>query len=445
MTRHDLPILGTLAVLGMFIWTRDLRWASTAADAWPIIAALPVFWWLRRPWQRKPGVRAPLAPGLALLAALLFLAGVAAGSGLLLAAGWTMMLWSWVSAVFSDPAEGPTRRLLALPLLAFPWLATDLARVVGWIHLTGATATEKFLAWFSIPADRQGALLWGNGVRIETEATIAGANGLQFVLIVGTTMAFLKLGRLRGFWWHLPVLAAGAWLASFLHLLFASLAAGWVDAAAVGPGFGLVLELTGWLSLIVALGLCHAVFGAMAQPAARRTFAPVSQARRWPVELIVLATVFFCARSLVPAWRWTPYNQLGWLAFAAWLLPIWWNARLARDEVPRLGFSVGAVVMLVVGTALEINALRYGSLALAVAAFHPPEGRWLWLAAAASWMPVSGWLGSRFGIPPNQFAVARVVFAAVAAGWSIVLAMRRRADELADPGMILAVEPKTAP
>jgi hypothetical protein len=445
MTRHDLPILSALILLAVFIWTRDLRWATAPADAWPLLAALPVFWWLRRPWQRKPGVRAPLAPGLALLAGALLVSGLVAKSGALLAAGWTAMLWSWVSAVFVDPAEGPTRRLLALPLLAFPWLVTDFARVVGWMRLTSATVTEKLLVWFSIPAERDGALLWGNGVRITIEETSVGANGPQIVLLAGTALAFLRLGRRPGYWWHLPVLALAAWLSATLHLLFASLAAGWVDAGAAGSGFGWMLEVSGWVSLLISLAFCHTVFGAMAHPAPRRGYAPVARARRWPVEIIVLAGVFFAARGLVPAWRWTPYDLLGWLAFTVWLVPIWWTARQSREEGPYLGFSVAALVVLGTGVALETNSLRYVALALALAAFHPPEARWVWLAAAAAWMPGIGWLGSRYGFTPNQFAVARVAVAAVAAAWSVLLAVRRRADELADPGMILTVEPKGAP
>lgn len=442
MTRHDLPILGILAVLGMFIWTRDLRWTSAPADALPILAALPVFWWLRRPWQRKLGVRAPLQPGLALVAAILFLAGVAFDSGMLLAAGWTTVLWSWVTAVFGEPTGGPTRRLLALPLLAFPWLVTEFERIAWWFRLSGAAATERVLTWFNVPVEREGTLLWCNGLGVSVEAACSGVNGLQSILVLGTAVAFLKLGRLPGYWWHLPVLVAAAWLANFLRILSAGLCGAWLEPETAVAWVGPVHDFAGWFSLCVVFVLCHAVFSAAARPLARGA-TPV--ARRWPIELLVLAYAFFCCRELVLTWRWTPYDQFGWLAFALWLVPVWWHARRGTAERPQVRLAVGAVVLLTIGAAADINAIRHVALAVAVAVFHPSAGRWVWLAAAGAWMPVAGWVASRLGLAPGEFAVARVILAAMAAGWSLAVAMRQRVEELSDPGLIIAAEPKPAP
>lgn len=443
MTRHDLPILGILAVLGTFIWTRDLRWAGAPEDTLPILAALPVFWWLRQPWHRKPGVRAPLQPGLALLAAILFVAGIATDSGMLLAAAWTTVLWSWVTAVFAEPAGGPTRRLLALPLLAFPWLVTEFERIAWWFRLSGAIATERVLAWFNVPVERDGTLLWCNGLGVSVEAACSGVNGLQSILVLGTAIAFLKLGRLPGYWWHLPVLLAAAWLANLIRILSAGLCGAWLEPEVAFDWVGPIHDVAGWFSLCAVFVLCHFVFSAAARRSTRR--AASSAARRWPIELVVLGYAFFCARELVLTWRWTPYDQFGWLAFALWLAPVWWHARRWPGERPEVRFAVGAVVLLTLGAAADINAVRHAALALAVAAFHPPAGRWLWLAAALSWMPAAGWVASRYGLAPGDFAFGRVVLAMAAGGWSLALAMRQRVDELSDPGLIIAAEPKAAP
>ena len=70
--------LTALAALALLLWTRDLHWMSNWEDAAPALAAVPLLWWLGRPWslraepQRFPIVAAVISAGIAA-----YLAGVA--------------------------------------------------------------------------------------------------------------------------------------------------------------------------------------------------------------------------------------------------------------------------------------------------------------------------------------------------------------------------------
>lgn len=442
MKRHDLPIIGALAVLAVFIWTRDLRWMDSAADSLALLVSFPVFWWLRRPWERKTGVRAPLGPGTALVAAGLFGAGIAADSGLVLAAAWTALLASWMSAVFVEPSGGSTRKLLLLPLLGFPWLLTDLESVAWWFRLSGAAATEHVLAWYGVPVEREGTLLWCNGLGVSVEAACSGVNGLQSMLVVGGALAYVHLGRSGWFWWNLPLLAGAAWLANTGRIVAASLCGVWLEPAAAQRWVGPVHDVAGWVSLCAIFVLCHFLFSAEASWIARRARAGATRHTRWPVEALVLGYAMFCARAIVPSWRWTPYDQFGWLAFVIWLVPVWWALRRPPSAAGGgLRYSLAATGALLAGAASDINALHHVGLALAVAAFHPPAGRWVWLVGAAAWMPAAGFVGSRFGVGPEQFGLCRLFVAVVAAVWSIGLAMRR---PTAPVPVLLPVRPQPA-
>lgn len=118
--------------------------------------------------------------------------------------------------------------------------------------------------------------------------------------------------------------------------------------------------------------------------------------------LTPLAIVAYCAwraGDLATAWRVSTYDNLGWLAFLVWLVPI----GLARLVGPRPAeifplanrFGTFALLVSLLGTLGSINLLHHFGLALALAALLPGFGiwHWPWLLAAVSWMPAAGWLG----------------------------------------------------
>ena len=85
-----------LAVLAVFIWLRDTNWISTADDTLPILIALPLFVWMGMPWRIKSNTDSPNQSWIA-ISGILFLVGIALNLTFLLAAGWTLLLWTILS------------------------------------------------------------------------------------------------------------------------------------------------------------------------------------------------------------------------------------------------------------------------------------------------------------------------------------------------------------
>ena len=139
MTGKDHAFLALLALLAVFVWVRDLTWTSSAGDALPILAGLPLFVWLGWPWRfqttpfRLPGFAIALS-----VAALV--AGIVTELTFLLALGWTGLLWSWLRSRLQPDLLPAARRLLILPLLAFPWIMLD-CQWVGWSFRLSAAWT----------------------------------------------------------------------------------------------------------------------------------------------------------------------------------------------------------------------------------------------------------------------------------------------------------------
>jgi len=338
LTNTDRAILGGLGALGVFIWTRDLRWWAAADDTVPILAALPLFYWLGRPWI---ATRAPLrlAQRPALLAAILFPLGIVADSGLVLAAGWTALLWSWLAGKFEQTPGAFRKKLLVLPLLSFPWLVTDFERVAWWFRLSGAVVTERLLSVFDVPVVREGTLLWCNHLAISIEPACSGVNGLQSMLVVGSALLYLKLSASRLYWWNLPLLAVAAWLAHVFRITTAALCGVFLSPEAAAQWVGPIHAFTGWLGLVGGFAVCYSGFSWQARWIARSRSgqrAAAGIAVPW-MNLALLVYAAFCARGLVASWRWAPYDRLSWLAFLLWLIPLFWpgRGRLALVRPPR--------------------------------------------------------------------------------------------------------------
>ena len=111
-----LPLLNlvALAVLGVFIWMRDISWIVDASDTLPVLAAFPLFAWLTMPWkwQASPG---KMRTGSMVAGLGLCLAGIAVDSTLLLAIGWIVFFdifqTTFLAHLRIEIARGPMKEV----------------------------------------------------------------------------------------------------------------------------------------------------------------------------------------------------------------------------------------------------------------------------------------------------------------------------------------------
>lgn len=259
MRATDLAYMVFLGGLAGFIWFRDSGWLQWGQDTWPILAGLPLFYWLGRPWtlRHESPVRPMPAKTLASAGALA-LAGCIADLNVLLALAWTWFLRIWLQARSEEPAlDSRVDRLLVLPFLSFPWIATDLA-LLGWFfRISGAAMADGVLRLCELNVVRQGTQLWVDDQGISVEAACSGMNGLQSLLIAGTTLACLKLKESPYFWWNLPVLVVAAWAANSLRIVVLALG---ISQGILNVEVDFAHEAAGGLALCLAFGLCWGLF-----------------------------------------------------------------------------------------------------------------------------------------------------------------------------------------
>ncbi|MBA3845855.1 MAG: exosortase/archaeosortase family protein, partial [Planctomycetes bacterium] len=278
----DWAVVVALAGLALFIWLRDPSWlglgvpveagAPTLADSIPLFAALPLFWLLGRPWRLQPPAR-PGSTG-ALTGAVASLAlGIPTGLTLLLALGWTLLLWWWLSPRLSDSAADDqrvrVRRLLILPLMAFPWVTLDGQGIGNFFRLTGAATTAWVYDGLGYPVTREGTSVFIADQEISVEAACAGLNTLQSLLVMGTLAAGITLGRHRRFWLSLPLLVLAAWVGNTARIIgISAIALGFGAEAARGWAH----DWGGW-AVLMATFLATAVIFELMSPR-RATVAP---------------------------------------------------------------------------------------------------------------------------------------------------------------------------
>jgi exosortase len=256
MTRTDYLGAAALLALGVGLWVRDLSWLDAPAEAIPALCALPLFVWLGRPWMWMPP-REPASDAVGVAAALCLLVGSAVSVTLLLALGWTLLLWRWLCPRLEPACAARVRSLLVLPVLAFPWVAAE-GRVVGWwFRLTAAWTVEDLFCLLGWDVARSGTALEVGGVSVSVEAACSGLGCLQAMLVAGVVLASIELGSGRRYWAALAALAPLAWFANTLRV-----AAITVAAVAGGAEFarGFFHDWGGWLLLVLMFLLCRAAF-----------------------------------------------------------------------------------------------------------------------------------------------------------------------------------------
>lgn len=252
MNQNDYRFIALLAVYAAFIWLRDLAWASTADDTLPILAAIPLFVWFGMPWKFTQETR-PVSVINYVVVVVTLVLGIGLNFTFLLAISWTWLLWTWLSSRLEKESLEQVKKLIVLPLMAFPWVSLDGDRLGWWFRLSGAWATEHFFSLIGLDAVREGTILVINKVPVSVEAACAGMNTLQAMLISGTLANYLILGQTSRYWWNLPMLLAMAWVSNTVRIIvICIIAIIWGPEVAMGSFH----TWGGWLVLLLMFALC---------------------------------------------------------------------------------------------------------------------------------------------------------------------------------------------
>ena len=248
----DIFIILGLLLLAAGIWLRDTSWMSSADDTLPILIALPLFFWLGMPWKfRKNSL--PFDFKWKIIAIILFVAGVALNLTLLLALGWTALLWAWLSVRLEPEAKSSVIKLLVLPIMAFPWIAMDADRLGWWFRISGAWTTADVFSMLGYNVKQEGTQLLINNLPVSVEVACAGLNTLQSMIIAGTAADYIILGNSPRYWWNIPMLFGMAWVANTVRIIVLC-----IFALAVSPEFAMSSFHTwgGWLVIFLMFSFC---------------------------------------------------------------------------------------------------------------------------------------------------------------------------------------------
>jgi exosortase/archaeosortase family protein len=258
MTRRDIFWLSGLAALGAWIWVRDLAWWPEASDTLPILAALPLFAWLGAPWHWSK-IQQPTSRLSVLSGGVLLLAGTLGDLTLLLALGWTLLLWAWLQPKVEASQLGSLSRLMVLPVLAFPWIASEGQTLGWWFRLSAAATAETIFAGIGLSVARAGTNFVVQGAPIAVAPACAGLGTLQAMLLAGCALAFIYFGRDGGprYWLSLPALVLMSWLTNTLRVMVIA-----VVAVSFGPAFaaGTFHQLEGLGVILTMFCLCVSAF-----------------------------------------------------------------------------------------------------------------------------------------------------------------------------------------
>lgn len=256
MKKQDYVFIGILSVLAVFIWMRDTTWISTADDTLPILIAIPLFVWFGMPWKFRNHF-VPISRSWIIISALLFLSGIALNITLLLALGWTLLLWGWLSNRLESEQLDSRMKLMILPLMAFPWVTLDAVTLGWWFRISGAWVTAHLVAFSGYQVLLEGTILVVDQIPINVEAACSGLNNLQSMLIAGSVVAYMYLSNTNRYWWNLPLIILMDWIANTTRIIMIT-----YSALKISPEFAMGAFHTwgGWLVLFLMFSLCWFIF-----------------------------------------------------------------------------------------------------------------------------------------------------------------------------------------
>jgi len=154
------------------------------------------------------------------------------------------------------------------------------------------------------------------------------------------------------------------------------------------------------------------------------------------LDPLALAITGFClwqSSDLFSAWRHSPFDRLGDLAFLVWTIPLLWSLKTPPTAFP-LGLGTLALAVCFLGGLGSLNALKYIGLALALVSLagRASQRPWFWLGASIAWMPSLGYLlqialGRSSLNLSWAIAAVRLGLASAAAAW-MILEIRRQSS-----------------
>lgn len=252
---RDYIVFIGLFLFALFIWLRDLTWLATSDDTLPVLIAIPLFIWFGNPWKFRQDPE-PISVNMLATAVILMLVGVVINLTIMLSFSWVLILWAWAKASLEPSTFPKVKKLLILPLIAFPWITLDLQPVGWWFRLSGAWTTAHVFSFFGYNVVQDGTNLVINQLPVSVEAACAGLNTLQSMLIAGSIANFIILGESNRYWYNIPMLFVLSWVANTIRIIGISVA-----ALMVSPEFAMGEFHTwgGWGILLVMFILCWSI------------------------------------------------------------------------------------------------------------------------------------------------------------------------------------------
>ncbi len=250
MAARDISFLSLLFFLAIYIWLRDLTGITSLENTLPILLSLPLFVYMGSPWKLQENPQ-PISYSNLVIGTAGFVLGILMDVPLLPAASWTYLLWTWLCPRVNPHDLPSVRRLMILPLFAFPWLNLE-GNYIGWyFRLSGAWVTAKTFSVMGFNVLHEGTQLIVQGLPVGIGEACSGINVLQSMLIAGSALAYLYVGRLKIFWLNLVALVIIAWLANTLRIVILC-----ITALTMGREFALGIFHTWGGCLVLFLMLC---------------------------------------------------------------------------------------------------------------------------------------------------------------------------------------------
>lgn len=260
INKKDYPIIGCLIALAAFIWLRNTSWMSAFDDTIPILIAIPMFFWMQWPMTFRKE-KASLSPKYLTISVLCFVVGAVTDLTIILGLGWTLLFWAWLSKRIDPKHLSESKKLLILPMMAFPWIALDAEPIGWWFRLSGAWMTAHFFDLMGVYVVQEGTQLHLNSLPISVAPECSGLNTLQSMLIAGSLVAFLQIGDQPRYWYNLPLLVVISWVANTIRIIGICAAALLVNRDfAMGPFH----DYGGWAILFLMFLLCWFIFSLQA-------------------------------------------------------------------------------------------------------------------------------------------------------------------------------------
>jgi len=148
------------------------------------------------------------------------------------------------------------------------------------------------------------------------------------------------------------------------------------------------------------------------------------------------AICIFClvlSNELLVAWHISPFDQFGWLAFLVWISPALFvvyrhHFSSIKEFFQEHSFATceplawWGLAAAVIGTAGDLNVLKYLGLSLAVASWIPWSADVIiWMVLGICWMPFFGWIAG--SLPISMVILLRTLFALLATAMCVCAIM----------------------